>query len=96
MAIPVYALSKSGRPLIAASFHPAGAAVAVERARAAGAEVSGDGRMVDGEWLRGELRAQHPERVPMLSALLISIVQQGMLLSEVQRIKKGEIPPLAS
>lgn len=92
VGIPVYALSRSGTPLIAASLHPSGAKVAVTRARKAGVEVSTDGKLVDGEWLRDEFRERWPDMVPTLSALLIAVVQQGILLNEVQQIRKGDPP----
>lgn len=89
MPVPVYAISRTGIPLVAASFHPWGAEDTVRRARDAGVEVSADGKLVDGEWLREDMRMLRPDWVPMLSALLIAVVQQGLLLSEMQRMQQG-------
>lgn len=94
--IPVYALSRSGQPLIAARMHPDGAHAAVTRARAAGVEVSADGRLVDGEWLVGDVADLSPDMVPVLRALLIAIRQQGVLIHEMQSLRRGETPAVAS
>ena len=90
--LPVYALTAYGLPLVAASLHPYGTLEALARARAAQVEVSPDGRLVDGEWLRADMRALQPELVPLLSALLVAVVEQGMLLNEVRRLRKAGTP----
>lgn len=88
-AAPVYALSKSGRALLAASLHPWGGPIAVERARVAGAEVSADATMVDGEWLKEDVRACWPDMVAPLEVLIIAVFQQGMMLDELTRQRAG-------
>ncbi len=93
--LPVYGLSQSGKPLVSASLHPEGAAQTIARALAAGVEVSADQKLVDGIWLQNDVNTHWPHVGSTLKALLISIVEQGMLLRVVKRIEEGEGPAIA-
>lgn len=90
--VPVYSLSRSGRPLVSASLHPEGAAKTVARALAAGVEVSPDLQLVDGEWLKNDVDNHWPHLGATIKALLISIVEQGMLLAQVRGRQEGDEP----
>jgi hypothetical protein len=84
---PIYAVSDTGTPLVSASIHPEGARVAMNRASSEGAQVYPDRYLIDGHWLLEDIRKTYPIIAPVLTALLLAILEHGQLLATLGKLE---------